>query len=708
MQQEFTHISENGNIPSAGLLNDSMKKTNYLLFILPFVFGLLAYIYYYQSKAFFTTYPDSTYIYLINGANIASGNFNIGHYDNPGTTAHWMAAVVIYITHLFLGKGPLLEDVLSNPEFYLHACAITCIALLMLSVYAAAKLILKKTGNLTIALFFQLIPVCSYLNVHHIVRICPEYLMIMMLPYYSAYLWVLCYAKNNSPDHIISIKSILFMAFVTAALIIAKITCAPLLFVPLFFINRISKIIIYLVATAAFAMLILFPVWPNLNGMFEWFFGLATHTGIYGSGQEQIIDSKEYIVSLKKLFITEWFFTAGYIIASFMVVAGVVKKKWNDNFFKLTLALWLTISLQLLLAAKHYKFHYIIPAQSLIIPTVLGGWVSLISFKRGKIPGAVALAACSIFLVYKLAVSSADYWNGNKEYESSLSAQKYADLPKIITTTYEQSCFPESALHFGTAYGGHFFEAGYSFLRTLYPKSFVYDMRTNKIDLFFLDTPYADLFEKYPKILVYFLQKDEYTEKTVLTNLTAEYGFGIKSIDLAEANPYTGEKFYIINVDTSSTQSHYTEKKSVVCDFEKVSPDNSYFISSDGSLYFGSGDLHSTEKCLSAVTSLKSTPKNQYICWANLPVKAGDGLEITVNCYAEDTPGGITIASPGGKGFEKTSQSVINDYGNGWKKLILKAKIPADYQGKEIGFSLFYFGSKACYFDDLNIVFLKK
>src|ERR1700749_3474361 len=93
------------------------KKTGWLLFILPLVYGALAWLYYRLSINFYSTYPDSTYIYFTNGINIASGHFKLGHYHNPGTTAHWLAGIVFFFTHLFFGKGNIIEDALNRPEF---------------------------------------------------------------------------------------------------------------------------------------------------------------------------------------------------------------------------------------------------------------------------------------------------------------------------------------------------------------------------------------------------------------------------------------------------------------------------------------------------------------------------------------------------------------------------------------------------------------
>ncbi len=685
------------------------KKTFYLLFILPVIYGVLASIYLYQTKAFFTTFTDSTYIYLINGTNIAGGNFAIGHYDNPGTTGHIFAGIIIFFTHLFIGKGLVNEDVLSNPELYLKICAIVCIVFVLISVFVSGKLILKNTGNIFIALLFQLIPVSTYLATHYMVRICPEYLMLVILPYYCAYMFVLCLKITSDPyfldDHI---KPILFLSFITAALIVGKITCVPFLIVPLFFIKKISKKIIYLFATLIFGMLLLFPVWPNLKGMMHWFMSLATHNGKYGGGTHGLIDANSYLNNLNTLFLQEFFFSIGYFLVLIFIVVGLVKQKWKDNFYKLALTFWITITAQIILAAKHYDYHYLIPAQLLIIPTILALCHVFVPARLRKVVIIFLLTISATTLLYKMSQCATDYMDGNKEYESSLAAKKYADIPKIITTSYEESCFIESALHFGGAYGGDHFQTSYLFLRKQYPNSYFYLISNKSICWFDVNMPSAQLFEKYDKLLLYFFRKDDETEKDMMKNIIAGNDSLIKSIELVEHNYDTGEKFYLLTIDKEKTKINYTEKINIVCDFEKKTADNSSFISSDGKFYFGGAEANSTEKYASATNSVKATPQKQYVAWAAFPVKRGDAIDISVKVNYDDISGGIALSASDGKIFYMQGDFVVEDDGKGWKKVNLKTKIPNDYSEKEIRFSLFYFGKKACYFDDLNITLFKK
>ena len=520
------------------------KKNRALLFILPLIYGALAWLYYSQGVYFYTFSTDPTYIYLVNGTNIASGHFNLGHFDNPGTTAHWLAGIVFYFTHLFFGQGNIVEDVINRPEFYLRANVIACIALLMGSVYFTGKLIAKNTGNYITAFFFQLIAISAYLNVFFMSKVCPEYIMVLIMPYYCAYIWMLSYKKSEAEGFTISTKSILFLAFITAALFVAKITCVPFILVPLFFIDTVKKTVLYIISMVVFALLILYPVWNSFKGMYMWFFNLATHSGIYGSGKAQIIDKAEYIDHLKTIFTDEFFFTFGFILVSVFVLAGLFTKNRENNFYKLTLSFWIVIVLQILVVAKHFNFHYLIPSQALIIPAILAGFVAFYQFKLSKAFVVGVFMVSASFLLYNFVKWATDYWNGNNEYKSSVAvAKQFGNMPKIYTTGSEESPFIESALSLGTAYGGDGFEEGRQYMRKRYPTAFLYEKIPNKLYCFLKEIPSSGIFEKYPEVLVNFLRKDKAYEKSALDSITADYTFAIKNIELALTNPETGESF---------------------------------------------------------------------------------------------------------------------------------------------------------------------
>lgn len=702
--------SKEDSISQVGQALFSWLKLKYLLFIFPSIYFILLFIYYHQSGPFFTTFPDSTYIYLINGANIASGNMDIGHFDNPGTPAHWLAGIVIFIAHLFIDRNPVYESVITNPELYLKVCAVATILLLLLSVYESGKLVLKNTGNIVLALFFQLIPISSYSVICQLDRIGPESLIIICLTYYSAFLWVLCYQRNTySSDSFGSKRLILIFSFFTALLITTKIICLPFLITPLFFIKRVVPKIWYLLLTAGFSGLILYPVWSKFPDMFNWFMALATHSGAYGSGSKETINIDSVISNLKLYFSAEFFFTAGYILISIGVIAGAILKRWSNHFYKHTLVSFITISLQVILVSKQFAFHYVISSQLLIIPGVISAFMSLVNFSRhAKLAAYSVFSVCAAWLIVQTTQAATVYRGGNKMYESSLTAKKYKDLPKIITTGYQASCFVESALYFGAAYGGGSFHTCNDFLRKHYPDAYVYSTLFNYLRWWNASVYPSELFKRYPQILIYFSGSDEAFERKMIRKITIGYDSIIKNVRILDFNPITRERFYLLNVDTAKANLMTVGRININCDLEKKLQDNTAFTSSmEDIIFYGTGQS-STEQHFSGNTSVKCSVKDQYACCTTFDVRPGDAFDISVNNYSNGRPGGIALVAADQRVFALNSESVVEDYENGWKRINLKTVIPQNYPEHEVRFCLYYYGNGSCYFDDLKIVLSKK
>ncbi|MCW3103494.1 MAG: conserved rane protein of unknown function [Bacteroidetes bacterium] len=686
------------------------SSQNYALLVLPLVFCLLWLYCYYQSKTFFCTYPDSTYIYLINGTNIASGNSAIGHFDNPGTPVHLLGALVIYIVHLFSGKGIAYEDVLADPEFYLRFCAGTFGLLLLLSIYLSARFILKHTGNLLLALFFQLLPVCSFFTVHYLllVRMCPENLIIAVLLGYYAFLWVLCYKRDKFPESAFSRRShLLLFSFVSALLVTTKMTCLPFLIIPLFFLPKFSQKAWYALLTLVLGAIMIYPIWPKLPEMYNWFTRLATHSGRYGQGAEGV--SADTLTSnLVKLFQHDLFFSAGYFILIGGLITGLLKKKQKENFYRLMLGAFIVCTVQLALASKQFGYHYLIASQMLIIPA-LAAMYYVMDRPQPRKAGYVLFGLCLAIFGFKVSEGLRPYKETNKIYESSLEAKKYKDVPKIITTGFQGACFIESGIRFGASYGGGAYHNTNFFLRRQYPNSYFYDIQEPRNLIWKWDMRLSpeQFFVGKPQVLVYFIQMQESEELNVLKKITAGLDSIVKNIRLEKYNEATGERFYMLEIDTVKARPHYAEALQYKYDFEKQDDAHSVFLSSPGSPAIGEATLASTEKHVSGMHSIK-IPPGQYTCCTSFDAAPGDAFDISVKSHTPDRPIGITLSGvTHPEFFDNNCEVITSDAGDGWQLINLKAVVPVESPLQKVNFCLYYFGYGAGYADDLNITICK-
>lgn len=686
-----------------------MKRSIGILIILPVIYCFVICFFYLQSRYFFTTTPDPVYCYLINGTNLANGVFDVGHFDHPGTPVQWLTGVIIFFSHIFISGSPANQSVFADPELYLGISAGVLICLLMLSVFLSGKLIYDHTHNLPMALAFQLIPVSSYISVTFMARIMPESLLIISLNYYLAFLWVHCHKKENISEFSYDKwNNILGFSFFSALLITTKITCFPFIFIPLFFINRFQQKILFLITTFIVAAIIIFPVWPKLPKMFGWLQEVATHSGHYGGGKDEILDTSVFLSNIRELLFTELFFFTGYLAISFTVVVGFILKIWKNNFFRLALAFWLVCTIQLLLAGKHFKFYYILPAQLVIIPGVFASYCALVNVNLSKVIRYGFLLVCSAFLIYQFSKNSVSLNYGQDVYYSSLKARKYENIPKIITTGFEGSSFVESALHFGAAYGGDFFYSSNFFLREKYPNAYFYDLiaRPGFVNFWEVKVYPDQLVEKHPELLFYFLGMKEGDEQEIIKNLFKGFEPVIKDIKVDDYNSLTGERFYLISIDTLKANPGYEKIINIEYDFEKKSDDNLFFLSRDENSIIGDANKQSTEQYVSGRNSVLILP-DEYPFISKFQVDPGDAIDISVNFLSTDRPVGISVSAPG-TFFERNSESIVEINKNGWGKVRLKAVIPEDFPDREIIFCLFYYGHKSCYVDDLNIILSMK
>ncbi len=679
------------------------------LFILPLIYALLSYLFYSQTKYIYTTNPDPAYVYLLNGTNLAGGNLEIGHFDHPGTPVQLLAAVIIFLTSLFLGHGAVYESVLSNPEMYLAVCAFVLISLMLFSVYKSGALVYRHTGNIIQALFFQLLPIVSYTAIHHFILLKPEVLIVIILNYYCAYLWVLFYYRSQDPDNDFSKKNqLLFFSFITALLITAKINCIPFLLIPFFVIRKFSRKIIYLILTFIFMLALVFPIWPKLPLMFKWMSALVMHSGTYGTGTAEITNFGTFKYNLTSLFEQEYFFMAGYLLITIAFVTGLFSKKIKGSgYYSLGAILWLVITIMVVITAKHYKYYYLIPGSMLLIPAFMAFFVSFLNEKTDSKMRLTAFILIAGWLCYHAFVSATVFKNGNTVVKTIENKSTFDSLPRIITTGSENSAFIESAIHFGVSYSGNCQTRYYSFLQKLYPRTYFFLIGENVLNFWGQPLDLSELAKVNSRVLVYFhtCELPPGAEEAAISKLTEGYEGLVRDFKLEYANAETGEKIYILTFDTDQKSKVYRQKLEFTCGMEKTMGDE-IRTSVDSIRLKGAGDI-SGEKFYSGKPAVKLSPGHQYSGIKIFQANPGDVFDIEVLCQSNDHPCALVLDAHE-VNFYKSSEFPIETLNNGWKKVKLRTELPFNFRPGKISFYLFYSGPGVCYADDLKFTLLKK
>lgn len=302
---------------------------------------------------------DPEYIYFMSGLTLSDGVIKLGHFDNPGTPLQILIAIVFKFTYFIRSTSvPYIEDVLLNPDLYLSVTSIFIAALTAgLLLYAGFK-VLKYTKSVFYALIVQTIPFLPVIWYDLIGRVAPELMMPFPIVMLSVLLIKIYFKKENY-----TYQSVLLLALFSAFGLSIKLTFLPLWIIPLFVIEGWKKKSIFLGSAVLIFFIIAFPMTLQFNFFWTWVKNLFMHSGNYGGGESNIVDLASLGTNLRELYGYEkrYFYVLFGLVAVFSGYLIYFRKKAEKRIIMLTIAVIVTILLQLLMVGKHYAHRYFIP-----------------------------------------------------------------------------------------------------------------------------------------------------------------------------------------------------------------------------------------------------------------------------------------------------------------------------------------------------------
>ncbi len=463
-----------------------MKKplNTWFLFILPALLFLTGILFLHSSGTYFLSCVDPEYAYLFNGALFADLKLRIAYILHPGTPLIVLIALVIRVVHAFRPAEAMLADVISNPELYIQATIYT------INLLSAGMLLLlgfityRRTRNIRLALFLQLIPFVHSLGMETLARVIPESLMLSLLC-----LWIIqiinMYADKESMPH----KKMqgLSLGILYGLSVALKLTLLPFAVVPLIILSgwksRLTFILVSVLSFVVFA----FPVFLKYNLFKKWVTNIIWHTGTYGTGDSGIWHWNEFLVHLKLLAGNSQFLivSLGLLMTGLMAysIPGKDGKRGDRLIFRLSVSMILVVALQFMITAKHFAYHYMLPAILLTVPMLLlsGNMLrekfpSLLSSVRLK-----AVMAVSGILILGIMIRGSYHQisrrlEKNKVLEASYNQfKKYRSSGPLIVSASYNGCPPvEYALTFGIQESGRYTHYLYEKVTRIYPSTILY------------------------------------------------------------------------------------------------------------------------------------------------------------------------------------------------------------------------------------------
>ncbi len=311
---------------------------------------------------YYAIHSDPSYLYLFNGLNIATLQPS-AHVDNPGTTTQLFSALVIRATALIKGTDDLQKDIILHPEEYIiiinRALFMVCLAALFLfGVFA-----FRFTGSLWFSLFLQSVPFYSWQLMRIFLKVSPEMMMFIACLLWAATLLRLS-AKDDFREH--HVKYTVWFGLLTAFSLATKLTMIPFVMIPLIMMP-IRVFVNYLLLSFILFHLFIFPAWTHYDYLISWIKNLFQHSSLYGSGDPVVVDFPQACRSFLQLLTLEHplysVITAGCILLLTIYSSKSLRISMRHSIdVKILISLVSVTLAQLLMVAKHFNPHYLIPS----------------------------------------------------------------------------------------------------------------------------------------------------------------------------------------------------------------------------------------------------------------------------------------------------------------------------------------------------------
>jgi len=403
---------------------------------------------------------DPEYMYVISGLNCATLDFNkIGHIDHPGTPLQLITGLFFRVIHLFTGYNDIVTDVISDPELYLSISnlMLTCITFFL--VLRLGMLVYKYTSSILGALVLQ--ASYFYTEVHFgiLSRYSPDRLMtVIILLFFILYIRYLYDQKVNVA------KFAVLSGIMMGAGLVTKYNFIPLLLLPFVLIPGKRNRAYYIFSIIGSAFILFLPISSKIRAFWRILQEMIMHSGLYGSGEQGIIDASSFYENIALVFKQNPSFSIITALGGLCILILVIRPKlraMNKNGFLFLIASFFSILLGLAITAKHYKGYYALPILSLIpmiFYTIIQLFERTVHFRHNTLSYATLFV---ILLLFPIISTAKNFFGINVNLqdkritEAFIRDQISSEDYFIITPIWMSTPMPENAMVLGVSYLHH-------------------------------------------------------------------------------------------------------------------------------------------------------------------------------------------------------------------------------------------------------------
>jgi hypothetical protein len=455
----------------------------WLLLLIPLAVLVLCILVVIERSPFFASWYDPVYCYLLNGLNIATGHFHVGHVDHPGTPLQLYTAALLRFFHLFSSHKDIVHDVLLRPEWYLFRIGIVSSFVIAACIYMAGILMLRFTSSIFYSLLIQLTHIVSFHALFFSQNLMSEFILvtcgILLAPLLVGYTFR---SKENSNTILI------YAAIISGIMVAGKFPAFSVWLLWILIMKSRKHFFLFIVISAATFVLVTFPAWHAATQFKQWVINLLTHTNRYGGGNTGFADWSQLMRNAGTILSFNWIVTSTYVLVLFIILfnAKNIFLRNSDSAMRTLVAAWFAITLHLLMVSKHFAMHYFIPAGLLIVPCIV---ILLKRFEQYHIIQSLNKSAIGISIA--LGITILLLWRSVVMYQffphfihpgNELNrVAKSLNYDLALFAYKEGGPLAEPALYFGNLYSGKRNQYYTERLALLYPKFYFYYPATKTI-----------------------------------------------------------------------------------------------------------------------------------------------------------------------------------------------------------------------------------
>lgn len=673
-----------------------------LLLLFPVLILIVGFSLNASKPAHYLIITDPEYPYLISSLNFAQLKIVTGNYFHPGIPLQVINGIIIRGTYIFGGKNnDIVTDVMLRPEYYISAINGAIFFLTAFIFLICGYIIFKTTNSLIAAFFLQGIPFLSIMPFVSLMNICPEKLV---LPFMLILVVLLIrYVQLGINKK----KEIILLGIVVGICVMQKLTMVPLIFMPFFILNGTKNNLRYIVSLFVSIAILSLPVIHALHSMFDFFISMTTHSGIYGSGEQKVIEVSSIIPNFKILFHNYPLTMCFFVILLILIPLTFINKTKSVRIIRIRsimLGLITAETLMLLMVVKHFKIQYIAPDLALTFFNIylIVEYIKESGFIIWKYFSHLVYMGIILFLLIINITAFASmyhYYDKYVENENSLMQieSQYKFMPKIIMQAYYGNPFVESSISAGINYSDNRRQY-YQKLKELYPKSYNYSAKWGTYDMGNKVSRLVDVLKKHKNFIVSYYAYDTITLKNFFKEINdggLKNSYKLKRLYYYADLQIIISELYYINDSLNDSNKIF----SLECNMEQTKENFK------NPIYLNSKNCISQDIALSGKSSIKLGEANELgakVLIGN--IRKNDVIRASVWHYRNGNQKyQIVMSGENPSDFYVAGNEVI-EANSGWDLIEITAKIPDKANlDKIIIYILQQDKSSPSYFDDFKV-----